>query len=51
MTFTRAAMGGTLLWLGLITLLHAALNWELFNSARPDEDARPKFKVGFLPVT
>jgi hypothetical protein len=47
MTFTRAAVGGAMLWLVTITLLHIFVNlggvgW--FGK-------RGTFRVGFLPVT
>jgi len=48
MTFSRSLLLGTFLWVGAITLLHATLNWGLFDG-RPEEEG--KFKVGFLPVT
>ena len=41
----------TLLWVGAITFLHAALNWGLFEPAPAYREARAKFKVGYLPVT
>ncbi len=46
MSFARAAIGGTLLWVGLITLLHLYVNHG-GNWGEP----RAAFKVGFLPVT
>ena len=51
MTFARTVVIGTLLWVGTISLLHAALNWGLFEPAPAGRAAREKFKVGFLPVT
>ena len=51
MTFSRALLLGTVAWVSLISFLHASLNWDLFDAARAERDARPKFKVGFLPVT
>ena len=51
MTFRRVVLIGTLLWLGLITFLHATLNWGLFEPAPVRREARAKFRVGFLPVT
>lgn len=51
MKFGRTIFLGVAVWVSLITFLHAALNWEVFKAAPQDRDARPKFKVGFLPVT
>src|ERR1022692_4732910 len=41
-----------LLWLVLITCLHGTMNLQWFakKTASPD-DARQKFRIGFLPVT
>jgi hypothetical protein len=51
MTFGRIVLVGTLLWVALISLLHAWLNWGLFEPAPAQREARAKFRVGFLPVT
>ncbi|MBY0230805.1 MAG: hypothetical protein K2W96_16080 [Gemmataceae bacterium] len=47
MTFARAAVAGTLLWLGTITALHFFVNLGGFSFFEP----RRNFRVGFLPVT
>jgi hypothetical protein len=51
MTFRRTICVAVAVWVSLITLLHASLNWGLFDAAPPQREARAKFKVGFLPVT
>lgn len=51
MTFSRTVLLGALVWVSLITLLHATLNWKLFEAKSQDGESRPKFRVGFLPVT
>jgi hypothetical protein len=51
MTFSRALLLGAVLWVTAITLLHATLNWGLFEPAPAESEAREKFKIGFLPVT
>jgi NitT/TauT family transport system substrate-binding protein len=47
MSFGRAALGGALLWIGLITLLHFFFNLGGLAMF----EARRNFRVGFLPVT
>jgi hypothetical protein len=51
MTFARTLLIGIAAWVAGITLLHAALNWGLFEAQQGERQAREKFKVGFLPVT
>jgi hypothetical protein len=51
MTFTRTLLIGTLAWVSAITLLHAGLNWGVFDARPEGRAARQKFRVGFLPVT
>jgi hypothetical protein len=48
MTFGRTVLIGTIVWVAAITLLHAALNWRIFDS-KPSESR--KFRIGYLPVT
>jgi NitT/TauT family transport system substrate-binding protein len=40
-----------LVWMSGITLLHCSLNLHTFTPAAVRSDGRPKFGVGFLPVT
>lgn len=40
-----------LVWLGAITLLHAALNLKVFEKKKAHVDGQQVFRVGFLPVT
>jgi hypothetical protein len=49
MTFGRTVLWGTIVWVAAISLLHASLNWGLFEARHRDEGR--KFSVGFLPVT
>jgi hypothetical protein len=51
MTFGRTVLAGTLAWVAGITLLHAWLNWGLFEPVSAARQERAKFRVGFLPVT
>ena len=51
MTFGRTLLLGVSAWAALISLLHATLNWGLFEPAPAERQAREKFRVGFLPVT
>jgi hypothetical protein len=51
MTFTRTLLLGTLAWVSAITLLHAGLNWGVFDQRPEGHSAREQFKVGYLPVT
>lgn len=51
MSFARLVLAGTLLWVSGITLLHAWLNWGVFEPQPEARETRAKFKVGFLPVT
>ncbi len=51
MTFTRTVLLGVTAWVAAISLLHAILNWGLFEPAPAGSHAREKFKIGFLPVT
>lgn len=44
----KTVLGSVLLWIALITGLHAWLNLDLFRRAARAEQT---FKVGFLPVT
>jgi len=46
MSFARAAIVGTLIWVGIITLLHFFL-----NHGGSFGGSRAAFNVGFLPVT
>jgi hypothetical protein len=49
MTFGRTVLVGTIVWVVVITLLHAALNWGQFEPKRVETG--DKFRIGFLPVT
>ena len=49
MTFGRTVLWGTILWVAAISLLHASLNWGLFEPGNRGDEGR--FRVGFLPVT
>jgi hypothetical protein len=51
MTFKRTLLACLTVWVAGITLLHASLNWGLFEPGPSNRQARKKFKVGFLPVT
>jgi hypothetical protein len=51
MTFGRTVLIGTIVWVTVITFLHASLNWGLFEPAPVEKETRQKFRVGFLPVT
>ena len=48
MSLRKAVLLTVLPWAAGISLLHAALNLDLF---RKTEGAEKSFKVGFLPVT
>jgi hypothetical protein len=51
MTFGRAVLIGAVAWVSLITGLHAALNWGVFDAPPEGREARAPFRVGYLPVT
>jgi hypothetical protein len=51
MTFTKTLVVGAVAWVSAITLLHAGLNWGVFDAKPEGRAARTKFKVGYLPVT
>lgn len=51
MTFMKTLFLGAIAWVSAITLLHAGLNWGVFDPRPEGHAAREKFKVGFLPVT
>jgi len=48
MSFKKAVLTGSGLWIVFITGMHAWLNLGAF---RKEESAERSFKVGFLPVT
>jgi hypothetical protein len=49
MTFIRTVLIGTIVWVAVITFLHAALNWRVFD--HDSNGTSGKFRIGFLPVT
>lgn len=53
MTFKRTIVFAAVLWLGLITCLHLALNLNVhfFSRQKAVATGQEKFRVGFLPVT
>jgi hypothetical protein len=51
MSFARMLTLGITAWVLAITLLHAWLNWGIFDPKPPGWQDRKKFRVGFLPVT
>jgi hypothetical protein len=51
MSFMKTLVVGAVAWVSAITLLHAGLNWGVFDARPEGGAAREKFKVGFLPVT
>jgi hypothetical protein len=48
MSFKKAVLTGSLLWVVFIAGMHAWLNLSIF---RKMESGEHSFKVGFLPVT
>ena len=44
-------MLASVLWLGLITVLHGTLNLRWFKQTQADADAKKQYGVGFIPVT
>ena len=48
MSFKKAVLTGTLLWVVFISGMHAWLNLGVFRKVERPEQS---FKVGFLPVT
>jgi hypothetical protein len=38
-------------WLVVVSVLHLWLNLRAFDTAKPEEQTGPRFRVGFLPVT
>ena len=51
MTFARTLTLCLTLWLVVISFLHAWLNWGTFDNKPVARSDRPKFRVGYLPVT
>jgi NitT/TauT family transport system substrate-binding protein len=47
----KLSLVSALLWLGLITLMHGALNLKWFQHRPAHEMSSSRFKLGYLPVT
>src|SRR5262249_62416850 len=51
MNLSRTITLCLVLWLVVISFLHAWLNWGTFDKKPVAHSDRPKFRVGYLPVT